>query len=93
MPKFEIAVISEPETDFIVVLLESGFGAASEAEQEAFIEDIQQRVEESGYAGVVVAAWDKGHAMGFVVPDEWSDVFGRISPDDILENISGELSW
>ncbi|MGD1148791.1 MAG: hypothetical protein ABR961_12675 [Thermoanaerobaculaceae bacterium] len=94
MPKYKIAHVKEQGVDLIIVFVEPRYGSLIEADQTAFMADVQMQAHAAGLAGTVVPVWDLGGGrMGFRAPRGLHPFFESISLDFVLANVNRELSW
>jgi hypothetical protein len=69
------------------------FATASPNQQEATVDQLQQRAAACGLKGTVALVWDGGGRMDYLIPQPWHDFFASITLDDVRARINAEISW
>lgn len=92
MPCFDVAHVREQDTNMILVIVDSSFGAKSKDVQSRIVEVLQACAGRAGLAGTVVPVWEKESGqLGFVAPSEWHRYFSSLRYVDINKNINRRL--
>lgn len=93
MPKYKVAHLHEQGQDMIVVPLDGSFDRKTQADQSAFVAELQARAAGAGLKGTVVPVWPSGRSMRFVAPQPWHPFFRSLTLQAVMANVNRELSW
>jgi len=94
MPRYRVAHLRRQGQDMIIVPLDRTFGAKTEHDKKAFVDELQVYAGSAGLAGLVIPVWEgSGGGMNFIAPKQWHPFFQSIGLGFVLENINRELAW
>ena len=92
MPDLPIAHMSERGTYFVIVPVESSFGAQSRVVQEAEIDRLRLAAMSARLNGTVVPVWNDGDRLAFRAPQRFHAFFRSLSLPLILSRLNATLS-
>jgi len=94
MPKYHVAHVREQNIDLVIVPLDTHYGDKTENEQIAFIQELQFRVQDVGWAGTVVPVWnDRSGRFKFRAPKNWHPFFGSLNMHVVQRMLNKEIHW
>jgi hypothetical protein len=93
MTTYDAAQIRESDTDLVIVVVPSGFGALGRDQQQAEQKRLEACARADGLAGTVVPVWPVGrHRLGALPPAAWQGYFESLTPVLLQRMINTQLS-
>ena len=92
MTDLQIAYLSERGNYFVIVPVESSFGAQSRVAQEAAIDRMRLAAMSARLSGTVVPVWEDGDRLVFRAPQRFHSFFRSLSLPLIRSKLNATLS-
>lgn len=92
MSDLQIAHVNEHGTYFVIVPVESSFGAQTRVAQEEVIDRLRFAAMSARLNGTVVPVWEDGHRLAFRAPQRFHGFFKSLSLPQIRSKLNATLS-
>jgi hypothetical protein len=92
MQDLQIAHVNEHGTYFVIVPVESSFGAQTRVAQEAAIDQLRLAAMSARLNGTVVPVWQDGNRLAFRAPQRFHGFFKSLSLPLVHSKLNATLS-
>ncbi len=93
MPSFDLAHLNQQGQNMLLFALDSNFGNKTNGDQNAILNELEDRAHAAGLAGRAAIFWRHGSHEHFMGPKPWHPFLRSLSVNDVLRNTNKTISW
>jgi hypothetical protein len=93
MPSFKVAHIREQGQNMLLFPLDSSFGNKTSSDQNAILNELEDRAHAAGLAGSAAIFWQHGGHGHFMGPRPWHPFLRGLSYNAVVRSLNKTISW